>query len=121
MTTMRINFVDEDGVETEATIPAKWIICGTCNGDGAHSRHLGAITASERERDWSADEWEDYIAGGYDRECEDCNGTGKIKVPAKPNEEPAKSWLELEADREAERRADLRTLYMETGGAMGRW
>jgi hypothetical protein len=118
---MKITLYDDEGCETEYVIPAVWEICSTCNGDGAHSRHLGAITSDDLDRDWSPDEFEDYLAGAYDRTCETCKGTGKFKVPAEPDKEPAKSWIEQEEIDAAERRADMRTLYMESGGSMGQW
>jgi hypothetical protein len=61
-------------------LPMKWTICPTCRGNGAHSLALGAITEEDRERDWSPEMEEDYFAGGYDRTCDPCEGTGKVEV-----------------------------------------
>ncbi len=43
-------WVDDDDGEHEETslLPAVWKICHTCSGEGAHSRHLGAITHEDR-------------------------------------------------------------------------
>jgi hypothetical protein len=72
-------FEDEDGLEQEARIPANWEICGTCRGNGQHSRNLGAFTQDE----WDAQGFEfqeEYLAGAYDSTCESCDGTGKVLV-----------------------------------------
>ena len=55
-------------------LPARWFICGCCNGDGRSSAYLGVIDRDE----WDADEFEDYLAGGYDRPCAACSGSGKV-------------------------------------------
>lgn len=120
-TLMQITIIDDDGDEVEHIIPAVWEICSNCQGNGSHSKHLGAITQEDLDRDWSADEFDAYLAGAYDKQCEVCHGSGKVKFPANPDKEPAKTWLEQEDDRAAEHRADMRTLYMETGGGMGQW
>lgn len=122
MTTMIIEvYNDESGDTEEHKIPAKWEICEECHGNGSHSKHLGAITQDDIDRDWSHEEFSSYLDGGYDKECETCDGSGKVLTPAYPEREPAKTWLEQRAKDEAERRADMRTLYMESGGSMGSW
>jgi hypothetical protein len=68
----------DDGEEAVYDLPARWEICSTCDGEGRESAYLGAITQEDRDRDWSHDEWEDYMQGGYDRPCAACNATGKI-------------------------------------------
>lgn len=71
-----ITIFDED--ENEIELPTKWAICGTCRGNGKHSLRIGAITQEDREQ-WSDDEFADYMAGGYDERCDDCED-GKVKV-----------------------------------------
>lgn len=64
---------DENG----ARLPGHWTICENCRGDGKHSKHLGSWTSSEwaeEDRDFQ----EDYLAGHYDRICEECKGSGKL-------------------------------------------
>lgn len=78
MTTKKWLYTDEEGLESEVELPAKWEICSTCNGETKHSHAIGAITSDEWEHDWSEDERESYLNGGYDRRCEPCNGTGKV-------------------------------------------
>lgn len=53
----------------------KWAICPECEGDGSHAKHLGVIN----REDWDEEEFEDYMAGYYDRPCACCNGTGKVR------------------------------------------
>lgn len=75
-----VTLEDEDGCEIE--LPMKWEICGTCHGNCKHSLAVDGegITQEDRERDWSDEEWEQYMAGGYDQPCENCGATGKVKV-----------------------------------------
>lgn len=71
-------FDDEDN---EIKLPTKWAICGTCNGEGRHSQRFGAMTESEfYGPDWDCDSREAYMRGDYDAACEDCDGSGKVKV-----------------------------------------
>ncbi len=113
---------DTDGEHQETDkLPAKWIICPTCNGEGKHSLHLGAITEEDRDRDWSQDEFEDYTLGGYDRRCEDCEGSGKLLMV--DDKSCPKALLEAyqshERCRLEDERADRITAYHESGGSMG--
>lgn len=68
---------DEQGAAVFVKHEKRWMICPTCSGEGSHSLRLGVITSSDRES-WSDDEWENYMAGGYDEPCSTCNATGKI-------------------------------------------
>lgn len=79
--TITYDFINDDGDEEYIDVPAKWEICSDCSGEGESSAYLGAITMEDRERDWSPDEFEDYMRGGYDKTCDGCSGTGKIRVP----------------------------------------
>ncbi len=86
--TTAIEWIQHDeatGDEISHDLPAKWEICGTCQGEGRHSLALGAITEEDRDQYWSEDEWDDYRAGGYDSQCDTCKGSGKVlevDVPA---------------------------------------
>lgn len=60
------------------TLPYKWHICGSCRGDGKSSAYLGAFTAEDMRED--PDFAEEYMAGRYDRTCEECNGAGKVAL-----------------------------------------
>jgi hypothetical protein len=76
-------YLDDEGNETEReplVLPHIWEICGTCRGEGRSSAYLGAITQDEWAEDWDYEEQERYMAGGYDRTCDECGGAGKVKV-----------------------------------------
>ena len=74
------DYTIEDADGNERVLPTGWEICGSCDGHGKSSAYLGAITEADRERDWDEDEFAEYMRGGYDRPCDECNGTGKVKV-----------------------------------------
>lgn len=73
------DFTIEDNDGNEVTLPTRWAICPECDGHGKSSAYLGAITADDRERDWSEEEFDEYLRGGYDRRCDACEGSGKVK------------------------------------------
>lgn len=72
-----------------------WIICPTCSGDGSHSRDLGSFTVDEFNEAFDDEEQEMYFSGAYDRCCETCGGSGKIR----------------EDDEDADYRAERRRMY----------
>ena len=124
------NHENEDGEKITEKIPAIWSICDTCRGNGKHSRHLGAITESDREQHWSEDEFEGYMRGEYDMQCEVCKGTGKVLEPEWSYNAEFSSWrggaddLEkryksFKEDQEAWEHEDANTMFHETGGMMG--
>lgn len=79
----RITFtaLNEAGDEVSLSVPARWEICGCCNGNGSSSSYLGAITADEwNGPDWDDDSRDDYMSGRYDRPCDECRGLGRIQV-----------------------------------------
>lgn len=69
------NYKMIDGVK----IPAVWAICGQCNGEGMSSAYLGAFTREEFDEAFDYEEQERYFAGEYDRQCDVCHGSGKVK------------------------------------------
>lgn len=102
-------------------LPARWVICGQCDGHGMSSAYLGAFTREDIE-DQGPEFMEEYMNGGYDRPCETCKGTGKIRII---DEDRCTSELErkglahhlesqaIEAESEAERRAEMRMMGYE--------
>jgi hypothetical protein len=74
-----------DDEDDEPIDRSSWMICPECRGDGKHSKHLGAITEEDRERDWDPDMWDDYLAGHYDQICDACRGAGKLREKAWEN------------------------------------
>ena len=67
---------DEDCSE-EIEVPIKFEVCQTCNGKGSHvnpSIDSNGISSEEWDNDWSFEEQEMYMNGGYDVTCYECNG-----------------------------------------------
>ncbi len=75
MLKVRTLYTEDDG---EVELPFKWEICGQCRGHGTSSRYLGAFTADQMRED--PEFAEDYMNDEYDRTCETCGGSGKVKV-----------------------------------------
>jgi len=69
---------DFDGDEID--VIGKWAICPACSGHGKVDV-MGCITAEDRERDWTDEEWQHYLNGAYDAQCPVCDGDGKVIVP----------------------------------------
>jgi hypothetical protein len=102
-------YCDDD---TEIELPFKWAICSACDGHGKSSAYLGAFTQSEMDEQ-GPDFFDEYMAGGYDRTCDGCDGLGRVKV-ADPKRMPIKQRLayarqladdaEIDAIHDAERR-----------------
>ena len=107
---MKYKIYDADGIEI--SLPLKWEICGGCNGNGA-ANHT-AYTWEEMEEK-GEDFIEDYLAGRYDRCCEACGGSGKVKAVDRERTSP--ELLELLDESIREERAHRREVAMEL--AMG--
>jgi hypothetical protein len=73
----RIRLHLEDGTAKE--LASKWEVCPCCSGDGKSSAHLGAITGDQMRDE--PDFAEAYKTGEYDRRCDDCGGSGKVRAP----------------------------------------
>ncbi len=71
------------GCATPVDVPMCWAICERCDGDGQHDHPAfsNGITASEWADDWDEESRETYLRGGYDVPCDDCGGSGKVRVP----------------------------------------
>jgi RecJ-like exonuclease len=67
----------EDGVYENNIkyLPYKWNICPTCHGEGTRR-----LVSEEYVAEMDEEEYEDFLAGRYDTVCNECQGTGKIKV-----------------------------------------
>lgn len=119
--TIEIEVMDEETDESVSVeLPATWEICQECDGEGASSAYLGAITEEDRQ-DWSEESWESYLAGGYDRPCECCKGSGKtlvVDVEALSAEQKPlyEAYLAHEEDMEQDRIECEYTMRMERGG-----
>jgi DnaJ-class molecular chaperone len=94
-----LNDASED---VEIHVPFEWVICDYCRGNGTHSKHLGAFTASEWDEQ-GFEFQEDYLAGNYDKTCEVCNGTGKVRSPRwEVMNEDERRWLQESYDANAQ-------------------
>lgn len=100
------------------TYPTKWEICPRCSGNGTTTRHLGGFTASEWAEacDGDPDFEENYFSGAYDRPCDECNGSGKVKVvdTDQLTPEQLEAYRQEQEDRRyelAEREAEMRYCY----------
>jgi len=68
--------------EEEIEVPAHWVICGICRGEGHHARHIDGNGLTQADMDELGDEFmEDYMAGRFDQVCSECGGTGKVLEP----------------------------------------
>ena len=76
----------------------RWVICPECHGEGKHAHAIdgNGITASEWA-EWEPEERETYLAGGYDRTCEECDGSGKVKIEEETDEDEDETEIENEA------------------------
>lgn len=67
---------DEDGARPDFVPPTETVVCPQCGGRGRSSMYLGTFTSEELWED--PDFAEDYLRGGYDRECESCHGRNVV-------------------------------------------
>jgi hypothetical protein len=98
-------------------IPAKFVICGRCNGEGTHDHPAfsNGITSSEWA-EWDDDDRDHYLRGDYDVACECCEGgkklvvdedacyTKRMQVILAAYREQQEEFQMYEAERRAERR-----------------
>lgn len=113
---IEVTFYTDEGDEVVLDLPARWEICGDCEGEGKSSAYLGALTEDVRA-DWHPDELDDYLRGRYDRACECCKGSGRVLTPDLPvcqaeDEKLAlRQWQQARKNREQ----DARTMAGESG------
>lgn len=64
-------------------IPAIWIICDDCYGEGTRvNPNIDGNGISGSDPVWDDDDFrEDYLSGRYDVACSECDGNGKVLVP----------------------------------------
>jgi hypothetical protein len=77
VTTITVTIDDGESEPRTVELPAHWVICGVCDGDGKTSAGLGSFTQEDFEED--PDFAEEYMAGGYDVQCPCCRGRGSVK------------------------------------------
>lgn len=65
--------IEIDGEEIH--IPAKYEVCGTCNGKGSHvNPSIDSNGLSREDFDENPGFEEDYFSGMYDVSCNECHG-----------------------------------------------
>ena len=108
-------YQDDDGVDHEVELPGRYIVCQRCQGKGQHCNpSIGAITEEQWHRDWSRDEQEMYLTGGYDVPCHECDGrrvtwnvdVNALKVADQDGHAAYLAFLEGEAEYRAARRSE---------------
>lgn len=110
---------DDADVEFKVTLPAKFEVCGTCNGRGKHvNRNIdgNGLTAEDFAED--PDFEEAYFRGDYDVPCEECNGARVVPVVDREQANPKLLKL-YEEDQKAEadsRAEDRYWMRLESGG-----
>ena len=81
--TIELTFWGADGEEMTVEVPSKWGICESCDGNGRHDHPAFAngISGEEWANEWSEEDREAYLSGAYDVRCDECEGSGKVRVP----------------------------------------
>ena len=75
---------DDEGNEVVHELPFIFDVCSRCGGKGMHMNpSIGecAITQEEWEYEWSEEEKDAYLHGGYDITCLDCGGRRVVPTP----------------------------------------
>jgi len=69
-------------IHGSVAVPAKWVICPCCEGSGQveNAAFSSGFTSSEWA-DEDDDFKENYLSGGYDVACRECDATGKVAAP----------------------------------------
>ena len=76
---MTLTIYEDD--EAEFTVPAKYDVCGTCDGKGSHvNPSIDAHGISPEEFAEDPDFREDYFGGAYDVACNECRGKRVVPV-----------------------------------------
>lgn len=119
MTTVAVNNIPD--ADEPTLLPAHWEICGCCSGNGTTSRYMGSWTQSEWA-DEDPDFKEDYLAGNYDRPCEECKGLGRVAVVTEeacttPEQKAALKFMRDEAEWRAEAAAERKREMLMLGEA----
>lgn len=87
----------EKGDGEEIDIPAKYEVCGTCDGKGSHvNPSIDAHGLSREDFDEDPDFAEGYFRGDYDQPCNECHG--KRVSPVVDEERCAQDVLKLVQD-----------------------
>lgn len=98
-------------IHEDLIVPAKWVICDDCHGNGKTDCFRDGITGSEFA-ELGEDFADEYRQGMYDRACETCHGSGKVLEPDEERCTPEQweevvGWYRDAAEDAAIRRAEM--------------
>jgi RecJ-like exonuclease len=79
MAKIAVMLTDEEG-DIEVDLPAKYEVCGRCNGEGKHDHSAFSNGVSREQFDEDPDFEEAYFRGDYDVVCEECKGRTTVLV-----------------------------------------
>lgn len=126
---LKVRLSDETGQdETEHELPAKYEVCGRCEGSGKHlNQSIGGHAYSAEEFDEAfpdGEQREQYFQRGgiYDVPCAECGGERVVLVVDEracrvgPLREVLRQWRRQEAERARSEAEDRATTRMECGG-----
>ena len=78
---MRLTIRSRDEDYEEIELPAKYAVCGTCEGKGTHvNLGVDGHGLSAEDFDQDPDFREEYFSGAYDVRCEECAGERLVTV-----------------------------------------
>lgn len=96
--------------------PAKWEICHRCEGNGTHGNPAFDGMSVSITPDNDEEFWDNLRQGFYDVQCNECNGTGKLKVIDEARATPEQiadyaDWERSKYEMEQEERMEMRAMY----------
>lgn len=81
MAKITFTMLDEETAEVEVELPAKYEVCGRCDGEGKHvNPSVDGNGLSREDFDQDPDFREAYFSGVYDVQCEECSGRTTVLV-----------------------------------------
>lgn len=113
----------EGPAEVEVSVPAKYDVCGRCQGNGSQDVFDNGVPS--RYFDEDPDFAEDYRSGVYSKPCEKCDGLRVVQVPDRDvadkkalelYERGEEARLQVEYEEQAERR-----FFQRAAEGMARW
>lgn len=84
MSTIAYTFWDEEAeTDIEVQLPAKYKVCGRCQGSGSHDCWEGGMTGDEMAEQ-GPEFIDDYLSGMYSVPCTTCRGQRVVLVVDRP-------------------------------------
>jgi len=78
MVDLKVTYFDAEG--DEATLPALYEVCESCQGKGTHVNRAIDGNGLDPELEEDLDFMEGYLSGVYDVSCEECRGKRVVAV-----------------------------------------